>query len=123
MLGNDADRIMTTPMKTTVVTQNTARGYSMPAPRPADGRSATREAGVIRLGPSTTGMLPGIGYDAQMLPGMGALDNAPGWLLGLAGAAVGYFAGRQVGRKKSTKQAASLGMAAAGAFLGMRMGG
>ena len=139
MLGNDADRIMTTPMRTTVVTQNTARGPSMPAPRPANGASATREAGTIRLGPSSSGMipgmaadpnmlpgmgtdptmLPGMGTDPSMLPGMGALADMPTWMAALAGAAGGYFAGRMAAGKrgKKTKQTFALGGAVIGGLL------
>lgn len=124
MLGNDADRIMTTPMRTTVVTQNTARGPSMPAPRPANGASATREAGTVRLGPSASGMIPGMAADPTMLPGMGALDDMPTWMRALVGAAGGYFAGRLVAGKrgKQSRKTFAIGGAVLGGLLLQRMG-
>lgn len=121
MLGNHADQIMNTPMPTTVVTQNTARGPSMPAPRPANGASATKEAGTIRLGPSSSGMLPGMAADPAMLPGMGALDLPP-WGVGLIGAAVGLFAGRMATKKKRSKTTFGLAGAVVGGLLASRMG-
>lgn len=62
MLGNQADLFMTTPMRTSVITQATQHAAEMPAPRPT-----------ARVGNS--GFLPSLG-GAETLPGMNGCSTS-----------------------------------------------